>query len=165
MTADLPCPDCLPGLIMLPEHGGDWARYVEAVYAAFKADFVDSKPAFRGRKLGLKRHPLSDGKEATFWHFISEGDTEAARTPNIRRCERIRWPRAIINGCDALKAKVWLEQRGADGRIHIWHEESAYLVVLADRGNYVLPWTAYPVEHLRRREKLTRRFKTYGPLK
>lgn len=56
----------------------------------FYLDFLDSKPVFQGRRLGLKRHPLSQGKEATFWHMISEGTTEEKRTPDFRRCERIR---------------------------------------------------------------------------
>ncbi|MNH30689.1 hypothetical protein D3C79_909980 [compost metagenome] len=45
------------------------------------------------KRLGLKRHPVIQGKEATFWHMISEGNDEAERLPDLRRCERIRWPR------------------------------------------------------------------------
>lgn len=38
---------------------------------------------------------MADGKEATFWHMIQEGRIEEDRTPDIRRCERIRWPKPI----------------------------------------------------------------------
>lgn len=163
MSNDFPDPGTLPELILLGDHGGDWNRYVEAIYAHFKADFVDAKPAFRGRRLGLKKHPVIQDKEATFWHFVSEGDDEAERLPDIRRCERIRWPRAIIEQADALGAKVWSEPRGSEQRVHIWYEQAAYLVVLADRGGYVLPWTAYPVERQRQRDKLNRRYENYRP--
>lgn len=165
MSDELPVAPTLPGLILLQDYDGTWDRYVEAIYSCFKTDFVDTKPAFRGRRLGLKRHPVIQNKEATFWHFVSEGDEEADRLPEIRRCERIRWPRAIIEQADALRAKVWTEVRGSEKRIHIWYEQAAYLVVLADRGDYVLPWTAYPVERQRQREKLNSRYETYRPKK
>ena len=104
-------PDWLPPLISLGDYGGDWGAYLEAVYECFKQDFVYGKPVFQGRRLGLKRHPLSHGKEATFWHMIQEGAVEEDRTPDLRRCERIRWPRPTIehDGDDAVK--VWRNRR------------------------------------------------------
>ena len=53
----------LPELIELSEYGGDFARYLEAVYELFKRDFVKQKPSFRGIRLGLKKHPLYKDKE------------------------------------------------------------------------------------------------------
>lgn len=143
----------LPPLVLLDESGGEWDRYVEKVYEYFKHDFIDHKPIFRGRRLGLKRHPLSQGKEATFWHFTSEGPDEPNRIPDLRRCERIRWPRPIIELGDAKGVKVWTSIRNNELRIHLWLESKDYLVVLADRGDYLLPWTAYPVtrDHTRRK--------------
>ena len=70
-------PVWLPALLLLEDHHGDWLRYFEAVYAAFEQDFVMSKPEFRGKRLGLKRHPEYDGKSATFWHMMSTGEDEA----------------------------------------------------------------------------------------
>ena len=86
----------LPPLVLLRDHGGEWERYLEAVYAWFKQDFINSKPVFQGRRLGLKRHPLTDGKEGTFWHMTSEGQDEENRLPDLRRCERIRWKVAKV---------------------------------------------------------------------
>lgn len=84
----------LPALILLDDYRGDWQRYLEAVYAAFVEDFVHTRPAsFLGKRFALKRHPLRQGREATFWHFTTEGQVEDARLPDLRRCERIRWPR------------------------------------------------------------------------
>lgn len=95
-------PDWLPPLVLFTDYGGNWNRYVEALYSYFKQDFVDSSPSFRGTQLALKRHPMEHGKEATFWHLISEGQVEDKRVPNLRRCERIRWPRPIIEYVDDL---------------------------------------------------------------
>ena len=66
----------LPDLIELSDFGGDFHKYLEAVYECFKHDFISQRPIFRGARLGLKKYPLSQGKEATFWHMTSEGDDE-----------------------------------------------------------------------------------------
>ncbi len=143
----------LPPLTLLEDCGGEWNRYVEKLYEYFKQDFVHHKPTFRGRRLALKRYPLSQGKEATFWHMTSEGKDEATRTPDLRRCERIRWPRPIIELADAKGVKVWTSIRKNEARVHIWLESEDYLVVLADRRGYLLPWTAFLVaqDHTRRK--------------
>ena len=147
-------PAWLPDLICLPDYGGDWNRYHQAIYEAFCQDFIQSQPQFMGRRLGLKRHPLMDGKEATFWHFVSEGAVEANRLPDLRRCERIRWPRAVIERADDPAVKVWSNQRGHEKRVCLWLDSEDYLVVLADRETYLLPWTAYLVREEHRKRKL-----------
>ena len=73
----------LPDLVMLENYEGDWDRYLNALYAFFKTDFIDNQPFFRGIRLGLKKHPLSKGKEATFWHLISEGKDEEERLVDL----------------------------------------------------------------------------------
>jgi hypothetical protein len=155
-------PAWLPPLIYLNDHGGDWQCYVEAVYARFRFDFIDSTPTFQGRRLGLKRYPLSYGKEATFWHFTSTGENEQDRRPDLRRCERIAWPRAVITNAGASSVKQWVEPRGSEPRVHLWLESEDYLLVLADRGEFLLPWTAFVVEHAHSRRKLQQRYMQYG---
>jgi len=154
-------PAWLPPLVLFADHGGDWPRYLEALYDHFRRDFVNDKPSFQGVKLALKRHPVIDGKEATFWHFISEGYDEAERLPDLRRCERIRWPRPVIEQADGAVVKIWREPRGNEIRIHLWVEAAGYLVVLAERKGYLLPWTAYPVERERQQDKLRKRWERY----
>jgi hypothetical protein len=43
--------------------------------------------------------------------------------------------------------KVWQNERRGERRACLWLEEESYLVVLAMRDGYVLPWTAYLVLH------------------
>jgi hypothetical protein len=105
-------PAWLPALICLSDFGGNWDRYQQGLYEVFRRDFLEARLYFRGLPLRLKRHPLADGKEATFWHFTSEGHVEAERTPDLRRCERIAWPRPIIERVDDPAVKVW-EMKGA----------------------------------------------------
>lgn len=158
----------LPELILLESFGGDWGRYVERVHSQFKTDFVDSLPAWPGKRVGVKRHPEYDGKSATFWHFISEGKAEAERLPDLRRCERIAWPRPMMDEFDAVQpgqsgSRIlwWKESRNNEDRYLLAPDDFSYIVVIADRGDYVLPWTAFVVEHRhqrRKREQAYRRF-------
>lgn len=154
--------DWLPGLMEFNDYGGNWKVYLEAIYAVFEADFVTSSPTFRGRKLGLKRYPVEAGKEATFWHLISTGKVEADRLPDLRRCERIRWPRPLIENEHSPEVLVWTEPYGSkDDRIHIYLTDERYLVVLADRGTHILPWTAYYIEYKNSHEKYLKRYERY----
>jgi len=151
--------DWLPNTIPFKDYG-NWGDFLEAIYTVFVRDFVDSKPSFRGQRLGLKKHPIEEGKEATFWHMTSEGSVEFERTPDIPRCELISWPRPIIEHESEPEILVWKESDGRKGtRILLYLEEWRYLVVLAERGNYLLPWTAYPIplDRDHQHDKLLRR--------
>lgn len=151
----------LPGLVLFESHGGDWDRYLDVLYAFFKTDFIDSQPLFHGQRLGLKRHPLSNGKEATFWHMISEGEKEDEREIDFRRCERIRWPRPVIENEAEPEVKVWENERRGEKRICIWVETEEYLVILAERKGYLLPWTAYLVTETHRKRKLRKEYEAF----
>lgn len=155
------CDDWLPDLVYMEDFNGNWEHFFNAVYQFFEADFVNNKPTFKGKRLGLKRYPEYDGKSATFWHMISEGNNEAERTPDIRRCERIRWPKPIIENDNDPALKIWAEPRGKNSRIHIWFEDEGYLVVLDDRGEYILPWTAFYIEREHQKKKYNKRWNKY----
>ncbi len=154
-------PDWLPPLVLFQDYHGNWERYVEVLYRYFRRDFIDDSPSFRGTRLALKRHPMEHGKEATFWHLISEGKVEDERVPDLRRSERIRWPRPIIEHADDPVIKVWEDKRKREKRICIWFENVEYLVVLAVRKGYILLWTAYPVTRLHRKRKLQKEYEAY----
>jgi hypothetical protein len=154
-------PGWLPPLVLFSDYGGNWERYVEVLYEYFRQDFIDDTPSFRGARLALKRHPMEQGKEATFWHLISEGSNEEERLPDLRRCERIRWPRPIIEHADESGIKVWENERKSETRICIWFEVIEYLVVLAVRKDYILLWTAFPVTRSHRKRKLQKEYEAY----
>lgn len=154
-------PAWLPPLVLFRDYGGNWDAYLDAIYGWFKRDFIDSKPVFQGRRLGLKRHPMTHNKEATFWHMTSEGMDEENRTPDLRRCERIRWPKPVIEHTDDPKVKYWVSVKRNEDRIHIWLEELDYIVVLADRGRFLIPWTAFLVTRDHTKVKLRKEYETY----
>jgi hypothetical protein len=151
----------LPALILLGTYNGVFPDYFEAVYVIFKRDFVDSKPVFKNKPLRLKAHPFIDGKEYTFYHFTHSGDIEKERLPDLRRMERIGWPRPMIDNSHNKTLKVWQNKRGNKIRILIFHEIENYLVILEQRKTYILPWTAYYVEYPSRKERLLKEYKDY----
>ncbi|MGH2493462.1 MAG: hypothetical protein ACRDIV_02055 [Ktedonobacteraceae bacterium] len=151
----------LPPLVLMEDFGYNWHVYLDAIYAIFCQDFIASTPTIENKRFAMKRHPVIEGKEATFWHIISEGAIENERLPNLRRCERIRWPRPIIEAITTGHVKCWKNMRRKEERIVIALEDFSYVVVLADRGDYILLWIAYYVEQEHTRRKLKNEFTNY----
>jgi hypothetical protein len=152
MNDDLAC--WLPGLICLRDYDGDWDRYVTALYERFRADFILSTPqTLSPKRWGIKRYPIVRGCEATFWHLISSGDIEEDRLPDLRRCERIGWPRALIDALGTTAVHSWTTKKRNELRVQIALPDFSYIVSIADRGEYVLLWTAFCVEHEHQRRK------------
>ena len=151
----------LPPLEELNEFGGNWDRYLDAIYSLFDADYVVTKPKFRGIRLGLKRYPLEKGKEATFWHLISSGKDEQNRNIDLRRCERIRWVRAIVDNADDPNIRIWENRRKNEKRICLWLECEDYLVILSERKGYIIPWTAYLVTENHRKRLLQKEYEEF----
>lgn len=156
-------PPWMPPLILLADHNGDATAWLDAAYAKFSSDFCGERPAYDGRRMGLKRHPVVDGREATFWHLISSGDVEAERLPDPRRLERIGWPKAVIDHRNDPAVKQWTEDRRGAQRIHLWCEDAMYLVILESRPEFVLPWTAYPIEYANQARRLNERHTAHIP--
>lgn len=149
----------LPPLVPLDKFNGDWESYIEHIYGLFCRDFKTKGLTFRGATLGLKRHPQLLGKEATFWHLTSEGRVEKERLPDLRRCERICWPRAMIDAANSYSNEVlvWRNdrqtKRGLENNIVLALTDFSYQVILRDRQSYILLWTAYLVKNPRKSEK------------
>lgn len=55
----------------------------------------------------------------------------------------------------------WKNQRGAEHRYLLALSDFSYLVVVADRGDFVLPWTQYCIEREHQRCKCRREFEAY----
>jgi len=153
--------DWLPELLLFNEDAnGIWNDYVDLVYTVFRDSFITSQPKFMNKWVRCRRDPLTQGREAGFWHCISEGKDEINRTPDIRRCERIKWVRAILDHIEDDRIDVWVIKDHSDLRHAIWFDE-CYLIILAERGRlvdgssrYYQLITAYCTEQEHRKQKL-----------
>ena len=157
----------LPPMVLNP---GNWNTYLEILYRYFTDDFIHSQPKFDNKRVALKRQPVINGKEATFWHFISEKSPDSSleedRIPNFRRCERIRWVKPVMEQYGEQNTIRWWKttrpsNRGTVHRIILALADFSYVVIVDERKEYVLPWTQFPVEHAKQREKLKREHNEY----
>ena len=152
--------DWLPDLVEF--ENGDWEKYVEIIYRYFENDFIKTKPYFRGIPVNHRHMPEdNDHRHAAFWHLVQEGKDEENRLPDLRRCERIRWPRPIIEHETEYLVLVWESERRGKINICLLFDEQDYLVVLGKRCGYVLLLTAYPIEYDNRKKKLLNEYRTY----
>lgn len=142
----------LPAFVLLCDSGNDMKLYMDALYAFFRSDFVDGEAQFATRSVKPKEGTMDEGKEETFWHIISQMERGSnVRVPEVRRCERIRWPRAILDAdAKTRHLKVWRKRQFYNGkeqrRVKIALEDFSYLVVLVEKPSYYLLITAYPVD-------------------
>jgi len=144
----------MPELILLEDFGGDFHQYLEAVYAIFKHDFIDTKPRWKNKRFAMKRLPLVEGRECTFYHITHETQSdhnEENRIPDLRRMERIAFPRFMIDNIKHPVLKIWRNTRhtnkGLQENVLILNVEEKYVVVLRDNGEYFMLWTAYLCEN------------------
>lgn len=157
-------PDWLPEILTFESFNGEWNVYCEKLYEIFKNDFIDSKPVFKGTPLSLKRHPMIDNKEYTFWHITSEDNgkkVENERIPDFRRCERLVWIKPIIENSEDIIIKFWENDSRGELRYCLWLESYEYLVVLGKRNGYILLVTAYPVIRAHTKRKLEKEYQAY----
>lgn len=160
----------LPQLVTLASCAGEWPLYEKVLYGCFTRDFLREPLTFGMHDVRLKRHPVEKDKEATFWHFVSEGETEADRQIDLRRCERIRWPRALMREFDEHPPREnerihwWRNERGREVRYVLSLPDFSYVLVVAQRTDFVLPWTAYCVDQDHRRSKLAREWREFWQL-
>jgi hypothetical protein len=145
-----------PGLISLASCGGNWAKYCDTIYAEFRRDFVTARGQFLGKHVGISKRMI-EGKEAAFWHCISEGKIEEERVPDMRRCERIRWPRGLINAVGTDRVLWWKERDGSTCRGYVALPDFSYLVVMEEAATHFLLVTAYAIERSHAQKKLGKR--------
>ena len=154
--------DRIPDLILMNDYGGDYEQYEAAVYALYNETFAEEQFYWGDKPIRHKKHPLIRDMSATFWHIISTSDGKDD-LPDLRRYERIAWPAYImdycLNCCDSLK--VWKNKRKGKTRILMWCEDVEYLVVLDERADYCVFWTAYPVNRKHTKEKLQAEYEEY----
>lgn len=155
----------LPELVLFESYGHDWNAYLEVLYSIYKVDFLDSHPVFKNLKVMVKKLPVVNGKVSNFWHLIQtayETKNECDRIPDFRRCERVRWPRPIIENHTDGSVLVWENCRhtksGIQNNICLWLKENEYLVILRKRNGYVLFWTGYPVSEEHTKRKLEKEY-------
>lgn len=154
-----------PVLIYFEDFQGNFKNYFNAVYQIFSEHFQKSNPHFEGVRVSAPRYPEVDGLSRTFYHITHKGDDEQNREPDIRKMERIRFPKFKIEIHPHTELLVWEKEMGSDIRIHILNVAESYLLVLNKRKDYLLLWTAFYVEHSHTIKKKLKEYETYKKAK
>lgn len=150
-----------PDLIYLDSYGGNFQKYFQDVYSIFENDFLKQKPHYEVKKVTVRRYPEVEGIHRTFYHITHEGEDESNRTPDLRRMERIRFPKFVIDNNQHPNILVWRNKRGKDDRMLLMNETENYIVILTDRGDHFLLITAYLLDNEHRKDKLIQEYKSY----
>lgn len=150
-----------PDLIFLDEFSGDFSSYFNAVYKIYSDDFLKGNPKYQGQKVTAPRYPEVDGLSRTFYHITHEGADESNRLPDMRRMERIRFPKFKINKLPHTELLVWEKNIKRDIRIHILNKKEKYLLVLNKRNGYVMLWTAFYIEQNHTMRKKIKEYEAY----
>lgn len=153
----------LPKLVYLSDYA-NWSDYLDDLQKMFLYDFIECDPCFKDKEVKIKSGYIND-KNITFWHIISDGENETDRTLNEDRCQRIKWPKAYIDNESKPAIKIWENKRKRRTRVLLYIEEENYLVILEDRKEYYLLWTAYFVLGRRSKERLLNEWKAYKKAK
>lgn len=140
----------LPPLIEY-DSSEQWVKYEDGIYNIFKDDFIDSYPIIDGFRVNIRYHPIENGKADAFFHVTCQDYMNIKdRSPDFRRCERIRWVRKFIENMDCNQTcnlceglKVWDKPYKNTYRTHILFEKEKFMVVIEKRDKYYLLITAF----------------------
>jgi hypothetical protein len=152
----------LPDLILLADCGGNWETYLETVYQEFLGLYVTNRLHCGKLRLAVRRQPEELGKYAGFWHLVSEGKVEEDRLPDLRRSERIRWPRTLAQCVASHGLYCWKQKRREGERVLIATPAFDYVAVFAVRPDHVLLVTAFPVDRAHQQQRHRREWKSQG---
>lgn len=150
-----------PELIVLESYQGNFENYFSAVYEIFEGHFIKSQPDFAGVRVSAPRYPEVNGRSRTFYHITHKGEDEQNRKPDLRRMERIRFPKFKIETHPHAELLVWEKEIRGDTRIHILNKQQCYLLVLNRRKDYLMLWTAFFIEQRHTLDKKLREYATY----
>ena len=145
-----------PALLPFDTFGGDWEAYEHELYRIFVDEIARVGLQLRGKRVVCRRSPETAGRWASFWHLVQEGRVEDDRNPDLRRCERLRWIRWVIqNAGNHPEIDEWQNSRRNVTNTLLWYREE-YLVVLAQRQDHWLLKTAYCTGQRQRIQQLRR---------
>ena len=153
----------VPDLVLFSDYGGDYDAYVSATYEIYQNTFASRTFFFEGKRIAHKKHPEIKGMSATFWHITSSGSEEESKLPDLRRYEVIAWPAFILDYClnKCQNLLIWKNRRKGKTRICLWCQDINYVVILDERDDFCIFWTAYPVSYEHTRRKFLKEWQEY----
>lgn len=144
-----------------------FSDYEDFTYKIFLTLYENNSLFYEGKNVLMKHYPPEYNPRSGFYHLTCENyshtNNENDRVPNLKRYERIKWPKIII---DNLKKEcpylyIWKNVRYGKKNILIMCLELEYIIVLSERNDYLLLTTAYPIEYEHTLRKLIKEYNEY----
>jgi len=151
-------PEWLPPMLCVNPWGQDT---FDALYSIFERDFKFSQPLYSGKPVWFFPE-REDDKESIFWHLTHREDKRTGeRLPDMRRCERLPWVKAIIENRDKPELLNW-DYMEADGSVktYLWLKKLDFVVIMKkyrDGGRRLV--TSFYVDYPHMRKKLHKKYK------
>lgn len=145
----------------------NYQQYEDGLFQIFMQLYESNTIVYKGQQVRMKHYPPDFGEKTGFYHLTCENyqhtDSEADRVPSLRRCERIKWPKELIENCseNCSKILIWENIRHGKTNIILFCPELDYVVVLAKRNGYLLLTTAYPIDYENRKRDLIKEYNNY----
>ena len=150
-------PDWLPPMVVVDPWGHNT---FDMLYAVFEHDFKDTTPFYEGTVVWYFPE-IEDGKEVVFWHLTHrEQGFRGERLPDMRRCERLPWVRAIIDNSNKPEVLAWDYKEG-NGSIHtyLWLKHFDFIVLMKKyRDGRRRLITSYFIDYPHKRRKLEKKY-------
>ncbi|HDH00421.1 MAG TPA: hypothetical protein ENG80_01240 [Nitrospirae bacterium] len=139
-------PEWLPDMLCV----NPWTENTyEKLYNIFCRDIRDSDLRYFSKAVWIFLE-LDDGKESVFWHltsrttkpikiprrkrkFYSDDQTyiEEERLPDLRRCERLPWIKALIEHSSEPEVRAWdYEEGNRTIKTYVWLKEYDFVVIM-----------------------------------
>ncbi len=150
-----------------------WNEYLDSIYKIFKADFIDTRPIFEGKKVNYRSEPMDGKYESAFIHLTHKDEFHISNNPNDRipdprRAERIGWNKAIIENykcdrkCADCEGVLYYEAYYKNKiRSYFLFKDSRFLVILEKREKFNLLVTGYYVEYDNAMNKHIKKYEKY----
>jgi hypothetical protein len=148
-----------PDLLLFGDYDS-WDDYCEVLYQVFCDEIRPPNLSYNDTRITCRRTPETYGKWNAFWHLVQEGKIEDDRTPDLRRCERLKWVAFVISNFN-LNPDIQVWENPRRKTVLFWYREE-YLVVLSKRSDYYLLKTAYCTEKPHRKEALRQERDKFG---
>jgi hypothetical protein len=134
---------------------------LDALYAIFRADFVESRPTLNALPVTHYSGPgCGDGRGEAFWHLTTKETLGrgSLRERDWDRCRRIRWPRPVIEAIVSRSDIKFWRTSGVrqKARLHLALSDFSYVVILEDRPSEAILVSAFPATYSNYRRDLER---------
>lgn len=156
-----PQPEWLNPITELSSFNGEFSHYIDHLFRFFERDFIVTRPRYENKSITFDNRQ-SDGKPEGFWHITSsENPLSGKRNPELRRCERVEWVRAIIENSNEPQILVWKKPHKKEIRVCLFLRDFDFLVVLRELQYTFCLVTAIYIDYPNRKRKLLEEYEQY----